>query len=212
MGKGWVFDGHIAGLGTESGLRAVVGLWQRSPFGSFADAMVELPSGHRILLAPTAETCDFIASVYNFDESLVVDMAASYEGGQLTVDAGPLSVRAAVGVRTRLGGFVRLVPRPVAVHPLWLRAVSPLAARISPGARTAGAAKGGRTEYYGVTDLHHIRAARVSWDGADAGSLAAVRPPVTFGFSSVPAAPSLARVRTTVVQSNADGKRSPSRG
>jgi len=52
----------------------------------------------------------------------------------------------------------------------------------------------------------------VSWDGADAGSLAAVLPAVTFGFSTVPAAPSLARVRTTVVQSNADGKRSPSRG
>ncbi|WP_346928025.1 TetR/AcrR family transcriptional regulator [uncultured Arthrobacter sp.] len=119
----------------------------------------------------------------------------------LTVDAGPLSVRAAVGVRTRLGGFVRLVPRPVAVHPMWLRAVSPVAARISPGARTAGAAKGGRTEYYGVTDLHHIDAAHVSWEGADAGALAAVRPAVTFGFSSVPAAPSLARVRTTVTAS-----------
>jgi hypothetical protein len=201
MGKGWIFDGHIAGLGTGSGLRAVVGLWQRSPFGSFADAMVELPSGHRILLAPTAEICDFIASVYNFDETRVVGVAASHEGHQLTVDAGPLSVRAAVGVRTRLGGFVRLVPRPVAVHPLWLRAVSPFAARISPGARTAGAAKGGRTEYYGVTDLHHIDAARVSWEGADAGALAAVRPAVTFGFSSVPAAPSLARVRTTVTAS-----------
>lgn len=201
MGKGWIFEGHIAGLGTESGLRAVLGLWQQSPFGPFADAMVELPSGRRILLAPTAETCDFIASVYNFDESRVVDVAASHEGGQLTVDAGPLSVRAAVGVRTRLGALVRLVPRPVAVHPLWLRAVNPVAARISPGARTAGAAKGGRTEYYGVTDLHHIGAARVSWGGADAGSLAAVLPPVTFGFSSVPAAPSLARVRTTVTPS-----------
>lgn len=198
MRKGWIFDGHIAGLGTESGLRAVLGLWQRSPFGPFTDAMVELPSGHRILLAPTAETCDFIASVYHFDESRVVEVAAAHEGGQLTVDAGPLSVRATIGDRTLLGGFVRLVPRPVAVHPLWLRAVNPVAAKVSPGARTAGAAKDGRTEYYGVTDLHHIGAARMSWEGADAGSLAAVRPPVTFGFSSVPAAPSLARVRTTV--------------
>jgi len=201
MGNRWIFDGHIAGLGTESGLRAVLGRWQHSPFGSFADAMVELPAGHRILLAPSTEICAFIASVYNFDESLVVDVAASYEGGQLSVDAGPLSVRGAIGVRTRLGSFLRLVPRPVAVHPQWLRAVSPLAASISPGARTAGAAKGGRTEYYGVTDLHHIEAAHVSWDGADAGALAAVRPAVTFGFSSVPAAPSLARVRTTVTAS-----------
>ncbi|MEQ4519334.1 hypothetical protein ABLI39_08235 [Pseudarthrobacter sp. B907] len=201
MGNGWSFDGHIAGLGTESGLRAVLGLWQRSPFGPFADAMVELPSGRRILLAPTAEIGAFIASVYNFDETRVVDLAVSHYGPRLGIDAGPLSVRADVGARTRLGSVVRLVPRPLAVHPRWLRAVSPLASRISPGARTAGTARGGRREYYGVTDLHHITAARVSWDGTDAGALAAVRPAVSFGFSSVPAAPSLARVRTTVTGS-----------
>lgn len=117
MTKRWVFDGHIAGIGTESGLRVVVGLWQQSPFGAFADAMVELPSGHRILLAPTAEAGDFR-----------------------------------------------------------------------------------RQEYYGVTDLHRIDSASVGWDGGDAGSLAAIRPAVTFGFSSVPLEPSLARVRTTVLQ------------
>ena len=91
-------------------------------------------------------------------------------------------------------------------------AVSPFAALLSPGVRTAGTAGGGRREYYGVTDLHRIDAATVSWDGIDAGALAAVRPAVGFGFSSVPAEPSLARVRTTVVQSHADGKRSPSQG
>ena len=206
MGKRWVFDGHIAGIGTESGLRAVVGLWQHSPFGSFADAMVELPSGHRILLAPTAEVAEFIAAVYNFDETRVLGVATSHSGHQLSVDAGPLRIRAAVGVRTRLGSMVRLVPRPVAVHPHWLRAISPLAARLSPGARTAGAAQGGRQEYYGVTDLHRIDSASVGWDGADAGALAAIRPAVTFGFSSVPPEPSLARVRTTVVQTGDTGR------
>jgi hypothetical protein len=40
MGRRWVFDGHIAGIGTASGLRAVVGIWQQSPFGPFADVMV----------------------------------------------------------------------------------------------------------------------------------------------------------------------------
>ncbi|HSO91611.1 MAG TPA: hypothetical protein VLR70_10710 [Arthrobacter sp.] len=203
MGKRWVFDGHIAGIGTESGLRAVVGLWRQSPFGSFADAMVELPSGHRILLAPTAEIGEFIAAVYNFDETRVLDVAASYDARGLRVDAGPLRIRAAVGARTRLGGAVRLIPRPVAVHPLWLRAVNPLAAGLSPGARTAGAAKGGRQEYYGVTDLHHIDSADVGWNGGDAGELSPIRPAVTFGFSSVPPAPSLARVRTTVLQPKA---------
>ncbi|MNR61608.1 hypothetical protein D3C85_1834010 [compost metagenome] len=70
---------------------------------------------------------------------------------------------------------------------------------LSPGARTSGTAGSGRREYYGVSDLHHISSAVVSWDGVDAGALAPVRPGVTFGFSSVPPRPSLARVRTTVV-------------
>jgi hypothetical protein len=210
MGKRWVFDGHIAGIGTASGLRAVLGLWQQSPFGPFADAMVQLPSGHRILLAPTAEVGDFIAAVYNFDEILLADVVAVHPAGELAVDAGPLRVRAAVGARTRLGAVARLVPRPLAVHPQWLRAINPLAARLSPGVRTAGAAKGGRQEYYGVTDLHCIDSASVGWNGADAGSLTAIRPGVTFGFSSVPPEPSLARVRTTVVQSMTGGKKAPS--
>ena len=94
--------------------------------------------------------------------------------------------------------MARLVPRALAVHPRWLRAVSPVAGRILPGVRTAGTARGGRREYYGVTDLHRIDSATVSWDGADAGPLTAVRPAVGFGFSSVPPEPSMARVRTTV--------------
>jgi hypothetical protein len=35
----------------------------------------------------------------------------------------------------------------------------------------------------------------------DAGALAPIVPAVTFGFSSVPPQPNLARVRTTVVES-----------
>lgn len=198
MGMQWIFDGHIAGIGTASGLRAVVGLWQQSPFGAFADAMVELPAGRRILLAPTDEVADFIAAVYNFDEARVVDISARHDGGLLSVDAGHLRLRATLGARTALGAAARLIPAPVAVHPWWLRAVSPLAGVLSPGVRTAGTAGGGRREYYGVTDLHRIDAATVSWDGVDAGPLSAVRPAVGFGFSSVPPRPSLARVRTTV--------------
>ncbi len=198
MDKRWIFDGHIAGIGTASGLRAVVGLWHGSPFGPFADAMVELPSGRRILLAPTAEVADFIAAVYNFDEIRVVDIGVQHAGGALTLDAGHLQLRAALGARTALGMAARLIPRALAVHPRWLQAISPLAARLSPGVRTAGTAGGGRREYYGVTDLHRIDAATVSWDGIDAGALAAVRPAVGFGFSSVPPQPGIARVRTTV--------------
>ena len=198
MNQRWIFEGHIAGIGTGSGLRAVVGLWIQSPFGPFADAMVELPSGHRILLAPTEEVRSFIDAVYNFDETRIVPVVASHTAATLDIDAGPLRIRVGLGARTRLGKTARLVPRALAVHPHWLRAVSPLAGRILPGVSTSGSARGGRQEYYGVTDLHRIESATVSWNGSDAGPLAAIRPAVGFGFSSVPPEPSLARVTTTI--------------
>ena len=53
MGERQQFRGRIAGVGSTSGIRVVVGWWQDSPFGTFADAMVERADGHRMLLAPT---------------------------------------------------------------------------------------------------------------------------------------------------------------
>ncbi|GGH93336.1 hypothetical protein ACFFGR_07660 [Arthrobacter liuii] len=200
MGSRWIFDGRIAGIGTASGLRAVVGIWEDSPFGSVADVMVQQPWGHRLLLAPTPEVAGFIAATYSFDEVQVVDVSATLAGRTLTVDAGPLAIRAATGPRTLLGSVLRTVPHGLAVHPRWLSAVNPLAALAAPGARTYGTAGSGREEFYGVTDLHHLTSAVVTWEGADAGVLAPIRPPVTFGFSSVPPRPTVARVRTTVVE------------
>ncbi|TAP45449.1 hypothetical protein [Arthrobacter sp. S39] len=163
MGKRWTFDGHIAGIGAQSGLRAVVGVWHKSPLGAFADVMVQLPDGQRI------------------------------------------------GSRTPLGFALRAVPRPLAVHPVWLRSVDPLAGLLSPGARTSGTAGNGRRESYGVTDVHCITEAHTVWEDQDQGALAPVMPAVTFGFSSVPAQPGIARVRTTIVEGPADGDMSPSR-
>ncbi|MGX5715198.1 hypothetical protein [Arthrobacter sp. MAHUQ-56] len=200
MGTRWIFDGHIAGIGTSSGLRAVVGIWQHSPFGPFADVMVQHPSGHRQLLAPTEEVAGFISATYSFDEVQVVDVRGRLADRRLAVDAGPLVIRAVTGARALLGNGLRMVPRRLAVHPAWLSAVSPLAALAAPGARTYGTAGSGRAEYYGVSDLHKVSSAVVRFAGHDAGTLAPVHPAVTFGFSSVPAQPSLARVRTTVVE------------
>jgi hypothetical protein len=97
--------------------------------------------------------------------------------------------------------MLRAVPRRLAVHPGWLHAISPVAGILSSGSRTSGSAGSGRREYYGVSDLHNLSSAVVSWDGVDAGALAPVRPAVTFGFSSVPPRPGIARVRTTVAES-----------
>ena len=129
-----------------------------------------------------------------------VDLAAGLSVGGLAVDAGPLAIQAVTGARTYLGSALKAVPRRLAVHPRWLSAVSPLAALAARGARTYGTAGSGMAEFYGVTDLPHVTSAVVSWEGADAGALAPIRPAVTFGFSSVPPRPSVSRVRTTIVE------------
>ena len=49
-----------------------------------------------------------------------------------------------------------------------------------------------------MQDLHAVTALDAWWDGEPLGTLAPVRPAVTFGFGSVPPRPSLARVTTTV--------------
>ena len=207
MTERWVFRGHIAGLGTESGLRAVVGIWAASPFGAFADVMVELPSGLRLLLAPRAEIADFIQTTYTFDDVILVPVQANLgpnheSGKQLQVHAGPLRIDARIGGPTKLGGLIALVPRALAVHPRWLTLINPLAAALIPGVRTAGTASQGRQEFYGVTKLRAINSASTTWKGHDAGPLADISPAVRFGFSSVPAKPALATVQTTIVASD----------
>ena len=47
MGERQQFRGRIAGVGSTSGIRVVVGWWQESPYGTFADAMVEHGTDYR---------------------------------------------------------------------------------------------------------------------------------------------------------------------
>ncbi len=68
MGARQRFRGRIAGVGSTSGTRVVVGWWHESPFGPFADVMVETAAGHRVLLAPTPEVAELVATTYTFDE------------------------------------------------------------------------------------------------------------------------------------------------
>jgi hypothetical protein len=194
------FDGWIAGVGTACGLRAVLGRWPRSPFGPFADVMVERADGHRILLAPTAEVAAYVSATYRFDEVRIVPVAVSEEDGCWEVAAGPLALRFAVGPRPPLGRLLRAVPRGLALHPTWIRAAGLVAGRVLPGVRTHGTAGGGRRELYAALDLRRITAAELRWEGAGQGPLAPVDPPVRFGFGSTPARPSLVRIVTLVRQ------------
>jgi hypothetical protein len=192
------FDGFIAGLGTASGLRAVVGHWPRSPLGPFTDVMLEGPDGHRVLLAPDLRVAEFVVGTYVFDEVRIEPVAARVDGGRWNVESASLSAAFAVGRRPLLGRLLRLVPRRLATHPRWISAIDAVARRVLPGVRTRGSAVRGREEFYGALDLHRITGATVRFDGADAGALVPVDPPVRFGFGSTPRAPSLTRVVTLV--------------
>lgn len=194
------FDGFIAGLGTATGLRAVVGHWPRSPLGAFTDVMVEEPDGHRVLLAPSAAVAEFVAATYTFDEVRVGPVSARTDGVTWEVDADPLRLRFRTGGRPPLGLLLRAVPRPLALTPAWISAIDVVARLVLPGVRTRGSAGGGRQEFYAALDLHRITAATLAWDGEDQGALAPVDPPVRFGFGSTPRAPALTRM-TTIVRS-----------
>ncbi len=192
------FDGWILGVGTASGTRVVVGHWPRSPLGALADVMVQRPDGVRVLLAPTREAADLIAATYAFDEVQVVPVTVRRPDARTwAVDAGPLRLRVTTGRRPPLGWLLRAVPPPLARTPAWVGLLD-RPARLLTGLRTTGSAGNGRTEWYGVQDLHTVTALDATWDGDPLGALAVVRPPVTFGFGSVPPRPSLARVTTTV--------------
>lgn len=206
------FRGRIAGVGSTSGVRVVVGWWHESPFGGFADAMVERADGHRVLLAPTAEVADLVSTTYTFDEVRIepVEVAAAHGDGwarSWVVSAPSLSLRVEVGGRTALGRVLRLVPAPVAASPAFATLADPVARVVLRGVRTRGVARPGRREYYGATDMRAVTSMSGTFDGTDLGHLAPVDPPCRFGFSSTPRRPAVTTVTTTIVEVAADQSR-----
>ena len=197
------FEGHIAGVGTTSGVRLVVGRWLRSPLatgpaGAFADVMVERADGHRILLAPTEEVGDYVTRTYTFDEVRLEPVEVTVARHLWRVTTPSLRLSFTVGARLPIGWALRAVPGAVATAPRWSRLIDPLARRLVPGVRTVGTAREGRVEYYGATDLRAVTSASGVLDGAALGSLAPIDPPCRFGFSSTPPWPSVTSVTTTV--------------
>ncbi len=192
------FDGWIAGLGTASGVRLVVGYWPLSPMGPFADVMVERADGRRLLLAPSERVARFVAATYRFDEVIVCPVAVEPGHNQWTVTAGPLRATFTPGRSTALGRVLRLIPGRIATRPGWAALCDLPARLLMPGVRTRGSAGAGRREWYAARDLRTIVSARAEWNGEDLGGLRAVHPPVRFGFGSAPRRPSLTRVVTTV--------------
>ena len=194
------FRGHIAGLGSTSGTRVVVGHWPDTPLGPFSDAMVETAAGHRVLLAPRPEVRDFIAATYSFDEIRLETVEVTVAGQAWSFRSDSLVADFTAGRRTALGAALRCVPGRVAASPAWCTVTDPIARVVMDGVRTRGTAGNGRREWYGATDAREVVAFDGAFDGADLGTLADVDPPCGFGFSSTPRRPTLTTVVTTVEQ------------
>ena len=192
------FRGQIAGVGSSSGVRVVVGHWTDTPLGEFSDAMVETAAGHRVLLAPHWEASEFIGATYSFDEVRIEPFTVEVVGRTWQVRSTSLELDLTVGGRTKVGALLRAIPTRVAESPAWCTVTDPLARVTMRGVRTRGKANRQRTEWYGATDSHRIEAMTGRFDGTDLGTLGDVSPPTKFGFSSTPRRPSVTTVVTTV--------------
>ena len=192
------FTGRIAGVGSASGTRVVVGRWDDGPWGPFADLMVEDAAGHRVLVAPDGRTRDFVSATYTFDEVVIAAVAVRDTPDGWRVESDPLELALTIGRPTAVGRLLRLVPARVATSPAWCTLTDPVARLVLRGVRTRGSAGRDRREWYGATSAHAVTALRGTWRGADLGTLAPVDPPCRFGFSSTPRRPSVTDVVTTV--------------
>lgn len=216
------FSGHIAGAGTASGTRLVLGCWGDSPLGSFADVMVAHPDGIRELIAPTREVAEFVAGTYTFDRVRVAPVSVERvmrgggvrPGGTWHVTAGPLTWSFGVGRRHPWGWVFRVIPRRLGLSRGFARLTDAAAGVLMPGVRTLGSAGSGRVEWYAPRDLHRIRWSRAAWEGRDLGALADVAPAPRFGFGSTPRTPCLTTLTSTVevlVDGEADDAEAPAR-
>lgn len=166
--------------------------------GEFTDVMVQFRSGHRLLLAPSETVREFVTATYTFDETYLTPVNFTRRGVHIEVEADDLRLTATLGGPTALGRLLHALPAAVSTAPWFCRITDPVARIVLRGVRTKGSAGGGRREYYGARHQHHITSATASWRGDDLGPLTRVTPPVTFGFGSTPAAPSVTAITTTI--------------
>ena len=88
-----------------------------SPFGSFADVMVERADGHRLLLAPDRQVADFVQATYTFDEVRLVPVQVRVDPPVWRVSAGPLDAHLHRRGAPAAGRLLRAVPARGGLEP-----------------------------------------------------------------------------------------------
>jgi hypothetical protein len=182
--------GTISAAGFASGDRFVVGVWDRSPIGPFADVMWAHPDGTRTLVVGTERAGAFVGSVYRFDGVVVTDLDARCDGRVLAVATPRLELGLTGGRRIPLGP-----PRPA-----WFtRRVEGPIARRAMGVRTFGTSPTGVDEWYRARSWRWAASGHAAVDGRDLGALGPLDPPVRFGFSEPPRRPAIVRVHPVLL-------------
>ncbi|GAA4748865.1 hypothetical protein GCM10023350_37310 [Nocardioides endophyticus] len=143
-----------------------------------------------MLLAPTEQVAEFVATTYTLDEVRIEPIALN----GWVLSSPSLALDLILGGRTGLGRLLRMVPRRLAESPAWCSVTNPVARVALRGVRTRGAAGNDRREWYGATDVREVVAMSGTFDGHDLGRLTPVDPPPRAGFSSTPTRPSVTTV------------------
>lgn len=166
----------------------MVGSWERSPLGPFADVMWATPDGERRLLVPSGAAGAFVSAVYTFDRVEVVPFAHELAGPELDVVAGDVRLHVTAGPgwripfgRLRTPGVTRWMEGPVAAALLRVR--------------TYGTSPTGVEEWYRADEYRRVVAARATVGGRDLGPLRPRWTAAAFGFSEPPRRAAMVRVR-----------------
>ena len=142
----------------RSGVRVVVGRWDESPWGGFADVMVEDAAGHRVLLAPVRARAGLRG------RHLLVRRARHRAGGgRATPASGWRVVTPSLSLcwgrwSYAAGCGLGLVPAPCRDAPAWCAVIDPVARLVLRGVRTRGTAGKDRREWYGATSVVEVTA------------------------------------------------------
>jgi len=177
--------GLITSVEFASGHRFVVGHWESSPIGPFADVMWADPEGHRVLVA-SPSAAEFVTSIYPFEDVRPWEVGVETNAHHAVVTAGDL----------RLAYLFSKWAVPFPPRPRWITATAEnWISRLLLGVQTLGISSTGTVEWYRARSLRWITSASASLNGTDLGPMSQVDRPLSFGFTDPPRRPSQVKLR-----------------